>query len=196
MTGSKSYLNWDRSDYHSWVSQSIQQYEANAIWGPSSFSQDLLPKAVSDSRFTTRARPLLRRCVLVILLGIGLAYATCSMLAEYYYSVGKAGRDARENIAAFRHSAELFPLDRRFRTASALFLANLAVSRDNEQLKKIAIPEIKVALQTDPTQADLLAILITCELELKLDKDAQGHFEQFKRVAKKSPLIEMVSTAK
>ena len=89
-----------------------------------------------------------------------------------------------------RKAAAVFPLERRYRVASAILLGNIAVQNNNKDLMKVAIPEIKQALVTDPTQADLLAMLIVSDLTLGQNEEAQTYFNQFKYYAKNSPLIE------
>lgn len=95
-----------------------------------------------------------------------------------------------------RKSAELFPLDRRFRIASASFLANMAMQQADAGWKVYAVPEIRRALRNDPTQADILAMLVACELSLGMNYEATQHYIQFKTVARKSPLLDMVKDAR
>jgi hypothetical protein len=92
-----------------------------------------------------------------------------------------------------RKSAAVFPLNYQFRKASAIALASIALTNDSEPLwKEAALPELLQALKIDPTAADLLAPLITFELDLHKDRDAQSHYAMFKRVAKNSPLNGLV----
>lgn len=155
--------------------------------------QDLQRNHQSVFRSTSRARHFLQRCAWVILLGTGLTYATCSLLAESYYAFGMNGTGpAGDRIVALRHAANLFPLERRFRTASALLLGNLAIQQGSDEWKAAAVSELKMALDRDPTQADLLAMLIAFDLSLDRTAEAQTYYDQFKRVAKTSPLIDMV----
>lgn len=58
--------------------------------------------------------------------------------------------------------------------------------------KRAARAEIIVALRTDYSSADLLAQLIAIDLALGLEAEAQLYYDQFKRVAKASPLIQFV----
>ena len=75
-------------------------------------------------------------------------------------------------------------------------MGNLGVQIDNKDLKRIAVPEMKAALVNDPTSADILAMLVACDLNLDRDTEAQLYYDQFKRVAKMSPLIQMVKDQK
>jgi hypothetical protein len=101
-----------------------------------------------------------------------------------------------QGVLDFRKAAALFPFDHRYRIGSSLFLGNVAVQVDNDQVKEIAVGEMKHALITDPTSADILGLLVACELVLHKDADAQMHYDQFKRVAKMSPLMDMIKQAK
>lgn len=159
-------------------------------------SVDLLPKARLASRFTIRVRRFLRLSVLAILLVTGIAYATTSMLAEFNYVLGWNGNDLRSMVLHLRESAKWFPLDRRFRTASASLLGNQAIQSTDPTYKTVAIPELKYALRTDPTSADLLAMLVAGELAMGQTEEAQVYYNQFKFVAKKSPLLDMVKAAR
>ena len=127
---------------------------------------------------------------------MGLLYAMASITAEYYYKWGSEGSDIGEMVNDLRRSAHIFPLDRRFRTSSASFLANAAMQQSDPAWQRIAIPEIRHALQADPTQADILAMLVACDLNLDRVAEAQVYYDQFKRVAKMSPLIQMVKDQK
>lgn len=127
---------------------------------------------------------------------MGLLYAMASITAEYYYKWGSEGSDIGEMVNDLRRSAHIFPLDRRFRTSSASFLANAAMQQSDPAWQRIAIPEIRHALQADPTQADILAMLVACELNLGLTSEARAHYAQFKYVAKRSPLLDFVAQAK
>jgi hypothetical protein len=98
-------------------------------------------------------------------------------------------------VLHLRESAKWFPLDRRFRTASASLLGNQAIQQKDPQFKIVAIPELKYALQTDPTSADLLAMLVASELAMGQTEEAQVYYNQFRYVAKKSPLLDMVKNA-
>jgi hypothetical protein len=126
---------------------------------------------------------------------MGLVYAISYIGAEYYNKWGMEG-EPPEMVVNLRKSGALFPLDRRFRTASAVFLGNMAMQQDDIGWKRVAIPEIRRALVTDPTQADILAMLIASELSVGLNEDAQKHYDKFKIIAKKSPLLEMVRQSK
>lgn len=58
-------------------------------------------------------------------------------------------------VGRLRHSAELFPLDYRFRKASALYLARVAIEQGSPQWEAAALPELYHALRTDATSVDL-----------------------------------------
>jgi hypothetical protein len=98
-------------------------------------------------------------------------------------------------IGELRESARLFPFDRRFRTASASLLGNQAIQAKQPAYTIAAIPEMKMAIETDPTSADILAMLVASDLAMGQTEEAQHYYDQFKRVAKRSPLIEMVKEA-
>jgi hypothetical protein len=114
------------------------------------------------------------------------------MRAEFDLAQAERQTDLTQKVTLLRNSAQLFPLDRRYRIASALLIANIAVQIKEDNWKRFAIPEVRKALMTDPTSADLLAMLIMCELALGQNADAQADFDQFKHVAKISPLIAML----
>jgi hypothetical protein len=97
--------------------------------------------------------------------------------------------DAALNVINLRKSAEWFPLDRRFRLASALYILNLAAKLDDDKWKAAAIPEGLHALQTDPSQADVIALVTLCELKLGRP-EAPQHIAQFKHYAKQSHLMD------
>ena len=114
-------------------------------------------------------------------------------MAEYTFSWGMTGpQDAAVNVINLRKSAAWFPLDRRFRIASASYILNLAVGIDNDQWKAAAIPEGLYALQTDPSSADILALVTACELKLGRGPEASKHIAQFKHYAKMSHLMDGV----
>jgi two-component SAPR family response regulator len=117
------------------------------------------------------------------------------MVAEYYFKWGSEGTPG-QMLIDLRKSGASFPLERRFRVASASFLGNMAMQQEDIGWKRVAIPEIKRALVADPTQADLLGMLIASELAIGDVKSAQAHYDQFKLVAKKSSLLDMVKQAK
>lgn len=156
------------------------------------YLRDSERKRLSASRFTTHARAFLRRSVLAILLAMGLAYAICSMLAEYTYAQGTDGSGTvGQQLSTLKLGAKLFPLERRFRTAPAKVLGNIVLQASPEW-KLAALPELKAALDTDPTQADLLAMIVSIDLSLDRTEEAQAYYDQFKLVAKSSPLNGMV----
>jgi hypothetical protein len=55
-----------------------------------------------------------------------------------------------------RLADKVFPLDYRFRKASALYLAGVADSQHNPDWDKAALAEVYSALRIDPTSADLM----------------------------------------
>lgn len=153
------------------------------------YLRDVQPRVSLASRFTTHARAFLRLSVLAILLVGGLAYATCSMLAEYTYARGTDGSGTvGQQLSVLKLGAKLFPLERRFRTAPAKVLGNIVLQASPEW-KLAALPELKAALEADPTQADLLAMIVSIDLSLDRTEEAQAYYDQFKLVARKSALI-------
>ena len=142
-------------------------------------------------------RRFLRRCVLVTALGLGSTYAVCAGLSERDYTAGVTGKTSiGERVVTLRQAARLFPFDRRFRTASAVLIANIALQTDLKDWKAAAVPELKVALATDPTQADLLGMLIAFDLALERTAEAQAYYDRFKQVAKNSPLPQWIADTK
>lgn len=191
MTGLKSSLSVGGPD--SWLLPPRELIVGGKSLGLAriTFSPLSPPKLSSASRFTTHARRLLRRCVLAILLAAGLIYATCSMLAEIDYVNGMTQGSLGDRVTALRQSAILFPFERRYRIASAILLGNLALAQ-NLEWKRVAAIELRAALTKDPTSADLLAMVVAFDLALDRTAEAQAYYDQFKRVAKKSPLLDMV----
>lgn len=61
-------------------------------------------------------------------------------------------------------------------------LGNLALTRKEREFKIIAIPEIEAALVNDPTQSDLLVMVIQSEWALGLKDYAQTHATFLKRI--------------
>jgi hypothetical protein len=136
------------------------------------------------------------RSLWLVLVITGLIYAGLSLAAECEYASGISGtKMAGDRIGALRLSARLFPIERRYRIASALLLGNIALQNDNAQWKAAAVPEIKLALVDDPTSADLLAMLIAFDLSLDRINEAQAYYDRFKRVARRSPLLDWVKAA-
>jgi hypothetical protein len=78
------------------------------------------------------------------------------MLAELMYADGYGQVRAGDAVSELRDAAAFFPFDHRFRTASALWLAQHAVLNGSEEWKKAALPELREALKVDPTSADLI----------------------------------------
>lgn len=70
-------------------------------------------------------------------------------------------------------------------------LGNIVLQASPEW-KLAALPELKAALETDPTQADLLAMIVSIDLSLDRTEEAQAYYDQFKRMAKSSRLNELV----
>lgn len=83
----------------------------------------------------------------------------------------------------------MFPWEHRFRTAAGILVANAGIQTKELSVKAALIPAVKQALISDPTQADLLAMLIDMDIAIGNQPEAQFYLNQFKRVAKKSALI-------
>lgn len=109
-----------------------------------------------DSRFTWRQLLSWQALLRATLLAIGLAYGTSALLAEFEYVGGLQEHTAGEAVVRLRRSAELFPLDHRFRDASALYLGDKAMIFKDPQWEAAALPELYHALRFDPTSPDLL----------------------------------------
>ena len=86
----------------------------------------------------------------------GLTYAILSLTAEFQYAAGMQASSVPTAVSHLRLAARLFPLDYRFRKASALYLANIAVEQNTKDWDRAALPEVYQALRADPTSADLL----------------------------------------
>jgi hypothetical protein len=123
-----------------------------------------------------------------------MVYASRLLLAEWTFAQAVKSETPAQKIIGLRKSAALFPLDHRFRLASALAIGSYAAASPSDDWKLAAIPELRLALARDPTAADVLAMLIKFEMDLGLTNQAQQDFNQFKRVAVKSPLIEFVES--
>lgn len=78
------------------------------------------------------------------------------------------------------------------RGASARLMAVIAIDNNDKAWGQASIPELKKALEVDYTSADLLFKLITIELNLGQDKEAQFYFNRFKLVDSHSPFIRFV----
>ncbi len=79
-----------------------------------------------------------------------------------------------------------------FRSGAALRLGNVALQQNTKAWYEAAQPEVLDALKYDPYAPDLLALMININLNLNNVKDAQIEFNLFKKVAKKSYLINYV----
>jgi hypothetical protein len=101
-----------------------------------------------------------------------------------------------EQIGPLRASAIAYPFDHRFRQASALALGNHAVGEDTDQWKRAALPELRLALQRDPTSPDLLAMAIAFDLAVGEVDEAKAYYEQFKQAAPMSVLPEWIKRGK
>jgi hypothetical protein len=76
-------------------------------------------------------------------------------------------------------------------------LGNLSIQasgkpEDVQIWRQAGIAEIKHALERDPTQADIMAMLIMLELSLNQEAEAQQYYTHFKHIAKKSALLDKV----
>ena len=94
-----------------------------------------------------------------------------------------------------RMAGTLFPLDWHMRGASARLISSVAIMTENEAWGQAAIAELKHALETDYTAGDMLIRLIALDLATGNNTEAQLYYNQFKRVAKASPLIQLVAQA-
>jgi hypothetical protein len=95
-------------------------------------------------------------------------------------------------VELLRYARYCNPFDWEIRTASADYISAYALAANDRIWMAPAIPELKLALRTDPGAAHLLRNLISIEVALGYDTDAQQHFLQFQRIAKASPLITLV----
>jgi hypothetical protein len=99
--------------------------------------------------------------VRVILLAAALVYASLSMLAEVEYATAAKGGDLENVINKLRLAHQLWPLDHRFRSASALVLGDFAFDRHNPDLDRLAAAEIAAALKDDPNSIELLILMLS-----------------------------------
>lgn len=149
-------------------------------------------KPVSASRFTWHARLSWAGLLRATLLGLGVAYATTSLLGEYHYAQAHRETKVGNIVDEYRKAASIFPLNHMFRKGSALALTDIALVEPDKRWKEAAMLELEQALKTDPTSAVLLAPAITFELEMGKDEEAKAHYRMFRRVAKSSPLNGLV----
>ncbi len=92
-----------------------------------------------------------------------------------------------------RLAAAFNPFDPQDRAASARIIAIFALTNQSKEWMEAARPELIKAIQTDYSSADLLIKLIAIDLKLEHTQEAQFVYEQFKRVDRKSPLIQLVN---
>lgn len=116
-----------------------------------------------------------------------------SLIGEYHFARAYRQQEIGSAISDMRQARRWFPLYHAFREDSAQVLGALALQHDQEpHLKEVALAELFAALRDDPTAADLLVPAISLELALNRDADAKALYAQFKRVAKSSPLNQIV----
>lgn len=72
-------------------------------------------------------------------------------------------------------------------------IAVFALNNNSKDWMQAARPELIKAIETDYSSADLLIKLIAIDLKLEIFQEAQFVYEQFKRVDRKSPLIQLVN---
>ena len=85
-------------------------------------------------------------------------------------------------------SGFIYPYEYRYRKALAQRLTDAAIIVGTVDAKHRVLPYLEEAVRNDPTDARLLATLISFYLELHQDKRAQIVYDQFKRVARASRL--------
>lgn len=112
------------------------------------------------------------------------------MLAEVAAAKGWNSRAAESAIGWLRFSGRMFPLDRRFRIASALYMGNTTLPLKDYAYRMRTIAELRYALRRDPTQGDLLVLLVLTEASVELFADAQRHLDQLRFVAGSSPWVQ------
>ena len=156
------------------------------------FSQPYVLKPASASRSTCRQLLSWAGLLRATLLGIGILYATTSLLGEYHFARGHSEHEVGSAIDELREAATVFPLNYQFRKASAIGLANIALTQPDPLWKVAALQELIEALKLDPISPDLLAPIITFELDMDKDADAKAHYQIFKQVAKTSSLNGLV----
>jgi hypothetical protein len=100
-------------------------------------------------------------------------------MGEYYYRGGE--QTVGQVLSDLHKAATWFPLERRFRVGAALVLGNLAMARSEREFKVVAIPELQAALARDPTQADLLVMIVTIERALGQEPEAR-YMDMLRRI--------------
>lgn len=96
---------------------------------------------------------------------------------------------AGDSIGYLRGAASVFPLESKFRKASALRLVEVAMSQPDPRWKEAALPELYQALTIDPTSADLLSDMR--QIEKALGREPT-HAAMFDKLAETSPIMRKV----
>ncbi len=120
-----------------------------------------------------------------------MLYCVCMVMAEACSNAAEYREDVGPALAISRSAAFLFPFERRYRTRYPMLAAERCISLENPpQLVAITIALLNEALTVDWGAADLLAYMITLELERKNDPAARIAFKEFQKVARASPLAQ------
>ena len=162
-----------------------------ASWWRSSLSGCLRFLRMCHSRLS------LGRLCLVMLLGLALAYGLTTSYGDWAYAQGMLPQaPIKERIDNLRIAAKYNPFDHNSRTVGAGFMAAMALMSKDRGWLEAARAEIRYRLETDSTDAVLLARGMMVNLELGDQKEANFYFEQFQRVNKSSPVLKQVSQPK
>lgn len=113
----------------------------------------------------------------------------CALTSEALFASASRSEDSAPAIVAYRTAGKVFPLSRRNRTGSAIYMLNIALRVEDKRWKAAAVAEAQAALRIDPTQADVMGMMIGCEMQLGRQDDAYRHLQAFKHIAPGSPLI-------
>ena len=130
-----------------------------------------------------------------MLQGMGAAYAISTGVSEWHFARGmdETRKSISFRVGQLREAARLDPFDWRKRNASANLLGIIAIKSADPAWQNAALPELRLALQTDYTSADMLFKVIAIDMAKENYAEAQQYYNQFKRVARASPLIQLVA---
>jgi len=90
----------------------------------------------------------------------------------------------------FKLAKEYYPFNYTLRTGPGLRIGNIALKDDNK-LNDAQI-ELDEGLKLDPYSPELLVLAIFVNLKLNNENEAQKYYDTFKRVNKKSELIDFI----
>lgn len=141
----------------------------------------------------TRQQPLSwSQWLWAIFAALGAAYAASLCIAEYFFAKSFGIGDLEKGYYYADQAARFYPFDRRYRQGPARILVAHSNAMGNPPgLAGAAIREIDKIIKIDHSAADLLAYEIALKLTFgtpEMDNSAKETYQQFKRVARASPL--------